>query len=151
MSRIAVSNGACLIALNQIKRIELLLNSYDEILIPPEVRDEVAYPLDGIRVRDLRTPEQLARFPIRVHRGEAAAIALALEIPGCDVVLDDFKARQLAQLMGIKVIGTIGLILRAKAEGRIDLIRPIVDELQAVRFRISDELLSDALRLAGET
>lgn len=150
MSRIAVLNSACLIALNQIKRIELLLGSYDEILIPPEVRDEVAYPLDGICVRELRSPEQLQQFPIRVHRGEAAAIALALEIPGCEVILDDFKARQLAQLMGINVIGTIGLILRAKAEGRIKLIRPIVDELQSVRFRVSDQLLSDALRIAGE-
>ena len=56
--------------------------------------------------------------------GEAQAIALAQTTADCTILLDDARARKIAQRLGIKQIGTIGLLLRAKRQGLIEQIRP---------------------------
>jgi predicted nucleic acid-binding protein len=43
---------------------------------------------------------------LQIDKGESSAIALALEIPGSTVILDDFKARKIAIKLGIQVTGT---------------------------------------------
>lgn len=48
------------------------------------------------------------------------------------------------------MIGTIGLILRAKNLGLIKKVKPILNELQIVEFRIRNSLYNEALRLANE-
>ena len=150
MSRVAVCNSACLIAFRGIGRLDILTVGYDQILIPPDVRAEVRGDLPGFDIRPVRDLDRLDRYRGRVHRGEAAAIALAMETPAAEVVLDDFKARQLAVAEGLKLIGVLGLLLRAKAEGRIPAIRPLVDALAFDGFRMSHRLMEDAFRIAGE-
>ena len=69
---------------------------------------------------------------------------------GLRIILDDRKAREVAQRLGIPVTGTVGLLVKAKQEGLIDAIRPLLDALDAHQFRIGDALRAEALRLAGE-
>lgn len=73
-----------------------------------------------------------------------------MELRDVLVILDDKKARRIAQQMGLRVIGTIGVLLRAKQQGLLAEIRPFIDVLQQADFRISDSLYEEALRLAGE-
>lgn len=82
--------------------------------------------------------------------GESEAMALAIELNEL-LVLDDKKARRIAHQIGIEIIGTVGVLLRAKTKGIISTIKPILDELNAVDFRISPALYQQALRLAQET
>ncbi|MEK6322881.1 MAG: DUF3368 domain-containing protein [Acidobacteriota bacterium] len=84
-----------------------------------------------------------------VDHGEAEAIALASE-RGWRVVLDDRQARVIARSLGIQMIGTVGILLRAKQSGVIPLVRPIIDALEASGFWVSGALQEEALRLAGE-
>jgi predicted nucleic acid-binding protein len=64
--------------------------------------------------------------------------------------LDDLQARRLAEAVGLRVVGTLGILLRAKRAGLIATVRPLVDAVTAQGFRLSLELQRDVLELAGE-
>lgn len=66
------------------------------------------------------------------------------------LLLDDKKARRIAQEMGLEILGTVGMLLRAKRQGIVPTIKPILDDLERVDFRISIALRQRALELAQE-
>jgi len=84
-----------------------------------------------------------------VDPGESEAIVLAYE-KGLRIIVDDRKAREVAQRLGVPVTGTVGLLIKAKQEGVITTVRPLLDALDANHFRISDALRAEALKLVGE-
>ena len=65
-------------------------------------------------------------------------------------MLDETRARVAAELLEPKFIGTIGILLLAKRMGKIPHIRPLLDELQAKRFHLSDKVYRAVLDQAGE-
>ncbi len=71
---------------------------------------------------------------LQIDKGESSAIALALETPGCTVILDDNKARKIATQLGLTFTGTIGLIVKAKLKGIIPSIRPILEKIKQTDF-----------------
>ena len=77
-------------------------------------------------------------------------IVLAEEINANAVLIDDLKARKVANLRGLKVIGTIAILLAAKDKGILRVIKPLMDELIKEKIRISKELYDHALELANE-
>jgi predicted nucleic acid-binding protein len=89
--------------------------------------------------------------PNRLGTGERAVIAFAHAHEGYIAGLDDLRARQLAEVVGLKVVGTLGILLRAKQAGLIPTVQPLVDDAIAQGFRLSPELHRDVLELAGET
>jgi predicted nucleic acid-binding protein len=89
--------------------------------------------------------------PNRLGTGERAVIAYAQAHRGYLVGMDDVRARQLAQAIGLQVTGTLGILLRAKQSGLLPAVKPLVDDVIAQGFRLSPELYRDVLGLAGET
>ncbi|MDP3667090.1 MAG: DUF3368 domain-containing protein [Sediminibacterium sp.] len=87
---------------------------------------------------------------MQIDKGESSAIALALETPDCTIILDDFKARKIADQLGLHVTGTIGVIVRAKLNGVIPSIKPVLQKMRETDFRLSIEIELLALREAGE-
>ena len=85
-----------------------------------------------------------------IDKGEASAITLALEISADLIILDDYKARQIAEKLDLKITGTLGVIIRAKNKGVISSIKPALNKLQQNNFRISEELIKEALKESGE-
>ncbi len=75
---------------------------------------------------------------------------MALEHPGSTLLLDEKRARRFAAARGIALVGTAGVVLRAKQRGLIPTVRPVLDDLLATGFRLSDALYQGALRRAGE-
>jgi hypothetical protein len=86
----------------------------------------------------------------RLGPGEREAIALALELGATELVLDDLSARRLAQSLHIVVIGSVGLLLRAKEKGLISEVRPLIQAMQDAEFHISDRVFDGVLAAAGE-
>jgi len=82
--------------------------------------------------------------------GESAVLALALEQPGSQAILDDLAARHCAAALGISTQGTLGLMLIAKRLGLIPEVRPLIDTLRRAGFYVSDTLVQRVLRAAGE-
>lgn len=66
------------------------------------------------------------------------------------VILDDRNARRIAEQLSLKVIGTVGMLLRAKQKGVITEIKPLLTALNQADFRISEAIVQKALRIAGE-
>ena len=69
--------------------------------------------------------------------GESQVLMLALETPGSIALLDDGLARRVAIARGIPIKGTLGLLLDAKRAGHIAVVKPSLDKLQDLGFRLA--------------
>lgn len=149
----AVADASFLIALNQLGLLDRLAPLFAALLIPPAVAREIAPSVD--------TPSWVRQFPsvplvptwIRnasLGPGESEAIALVLELNGYWLVLDDRRARRLTTGAGIPVIGTVGILVRAKHTGLLTALRPSFAMLRTVQFHVSLRLLNRVLAEEGE-
>lgn len=82
--------------------------------------------------------------------GEKEVLALGLEATNALLVLDDRNARRYAIAAGLELTGTLGILVLAKERGLIDSIRPALDRLQELQFRLSAATRQMVLNLAGE-
>ena len=82
--------------------------------------------------------------------GEASAMALASEIQADLLIIDDAGGRRFAKKLELNIIGTVGVILNAKLNDIIPLVKPYVIKLQQTNFRISGQLTIQIIRDAGE-
>lgn len=148
--------------LYQLDRLDLLPALTRRVLVPRAVQEELALGRSlGFKVpvvEDLswvvvRQPVSRQALPL-IHDmgpGETEVLLLALEFPGTIAVLDDALARRVAGILKLPFTGTLGLLLDAKKAGLIPDIRPLLDALQALRFRLSPGTRSAVLKLAGES
>jgi predicted nucleic acid-binding protein len=152
-----VSDTSTLCYLILIEETQLLPQLFTEIVIPPAVRDELAHPDAPVIVRDWiasppawlsvgSAPADSEDLEIqRLDPGEREAILLAEQMEMDLLLLDDWKARELAKDRGLSITGLIGVLDRAIEKG---LVEPgaAVERLRATTFRISDRLLATLLR-----
>lgn len=150
MSDRAVTNSTCLIGLERIGRLDLLPQVFSSVTIPLAVQLEVGISADWLTVRTVANSAVVATLRTQIDEGESEAIALAIELGDVFLILDDRKARQIAEQIGLKVIGTVGMLLRAKQKGVISEIKPLLRALEQADFRISEAIVQKALQLAGE-
>ncbi|MFW6262937.1 MAG: DUF3368 domain-containing protein [Thermotogota bacterium] len=86
----------------------------------------------------------------RIDLGEAEAITRAFEKKAEFIILDDRKARKTAKRNGLTVIGTLGLLLEAKKEGKIKKLKEAIQVFSDNDIRLSEKLIKDILIEAGE-
>jgi len=68
------------------------------------------------------------------------------------ILLDEKEGRRAAKRLGLRVVGVVGVLLEAKANGSVDIVRPHLDGLrQTAGFYLSESLYRHALALAGES
>lgn len=82
--------------------------------------------------------------------GEAAVIQTAKDAGISTVVIDEAAGRRIASLCGLKVTGSVGILLRAKAEGHVSAVKPALDAMRSQGVWLADQVVTQALRLAGE-
>jgi predicted nucleic acid-binding protein len=138
-----------LIGLERIGRLDILPALFDPILIPPEVQREFGTLLPWLIVEPPADQALVAALKLLVDDGEAEAIALAHE-QGRRIILDDRRARSVARSLGVTIIGTVGVLVRAKHLGIITSLRALMSDLEAHEFYISEGLKAEALRLVNE-
>lgn len=83
--------------------------------------------------------------------GEREVLALALETPDSVCVLDDALVRQVAKTLQVRITGTLGVLIDAKRAGIIPAVRPLLDQLQSLRFRLAPRTRAAVLKLTGES
>ncbi len=72
-------------------------------------------------------------------------LALCAELPGATAILDDAEGRACARSLRIPVVGTLGLVLRAKKRGRIDSAAAVMRAVRAAGLYLDEALLREAL------
>ena len=146
-----VSNSSCLIALELIGRLDLLRELYATVTVPSAVAYECGSRLPPwFYVQPVQNQVMVRTLRLGLGPGESEAIVLASEVSAARLILDDRKVRRIAQQLGLPVTGTLAFLLRAKQQALIPNVRDVLDDLAAAEFRISDALIQDTLRRAGE-
>lgn len=134
---------------------------YTRTLIPPAVARELELgKAIGIDLPDIgalpwvkvQAPEGLDKVPTvaDLGAGEKEVLALGLQVPGAVVILDEKLGRFYAEALKLTFTGTLGVLLRAKVEGRISRIGPVLEQLDRLKFRLSAKTRAAVLKLAGE-
>jgi predicted nucleic acid-binding protein len=96
------------------------------------------------------TGEPLLRLTT-LHTGEMEAIALAKRLD-CGIILDDAKAREIANREGLKVIGTAGLLNVMMKRGQIkETPETLFEKLQSYKFQMRKEVFLDILGIDNFT
>lgn len=160
--RLVISNTSPLLYLHQVGQLDLLRRLYGQVQIPPAVRAELrAGAEQGVSVPDTRALEWLQIRPLRettllpvvidLGTGEAEAIALALAHPGSLLILDDSLGRRIARLNGLTFTGTLGVLVKAKKEGLLSRVSPVIEELRKTTMYLTETLIGKLLKEAGET
>jgi predicted nucleic acid-binding protein len=153
MSQLFVTNSSPLIVFQRIGQFDLLHATLERLSVPPAVKQEVFGsdpPPEWIDIRTLAQPLASQIVAMRLGPGEREAIALALELRAALLLIDDLPARRLAQSLNIPVMGSLGVLLRAKQEGHILAVRPLMEAMQNEEFRVSDRVFTRILSAAGE-
>jgi predicted nucleic acid-binding protein len=151
MTKTIISDTSCLIILTNINEIDLLRRVYEQIVTTKEVAEEYGQMLpEWIEIKSSTDQFRQRILALQIDRGEASAIALAIETPHSVVIIDDYKARKVAERLGIEIIGTIGIIIKAKRQGIIESIKPFLKKIKQTDFRISEEIEKRALQESGE-
>jgi hypothetical protein len=158
----AVSNTSPFQYLFQLDLVGLLPRFYSKVIVPQAVVDELAEgrrngivlpDLAGLPWVEVRSVGAANAMPLAADlgAGEREALILAAGMPGSILIIDDALGRRYAALHGLRVTGTLGVILRAKREGHLPSVRPVLDRLDELRFRVDPATRASVLGIAGET
>lgn len=147
--------------LTKINQVHLLSELCDEVVIPSGVVQEICIAPDNdpaklwilsegtIYIRDVEQVDSvIAAWGLGL--GESHVLTWIYNNPGYEAILDDRAAKTAALALEIPVRGTLGVILLAKREGKVEAARPIFEQLIQVGFRVNTQVLESALRLVGE-
>ncbi len=151
---LVVADSSPLNVLVSLSYVEILPKLFDAVVVPTQVAGELSHPRTPNVVRSfiaspppwlqIRAPQANRPIPF-LDAGEEAAINLALEIKAELLLIDDIDGRKAAIQRQLSVIGTIGILERAARRGLLDL-RQAVERIRGTNFRVSDEILDQALR-----
>ena len=151
MHKTIISDTSCLIILANIGELELLHEVYGQIVTTVDIAMEFGESLpEWVEVVTVKDKYRQQLLEMQIDKGESSAIALALETPDSTMILDDNKARKVASQLGLIFTGTIGVIIKAKLNGTIPSIKPLLEKIKQTNFRLSPEIELQALKEAGE-
>jgi hypothetical protein len=155
-----VSNTSPILNLAIVDQLVLLRRQFGEVLIPNAVLDELkvgeerpgsqtireAISSGWIQIQEVSNKPLAQLLKQTLDRGEAEAIALAVELKADWTLLDEREGRKVAKSLGLNVTGILGILLRAKHIGELESLEPVINNLiNQAGFRIAPELLAKIL------
>ena len=148
---IVITDTSCLIALAKIRVLHLLQNLCKHVVITEEIYAEFGEPLpDWIEIRQVSDKKYQQLLETTLDKGEASAIALAIELKNVLLVIDDLKGRKKAELLGIEITGTLGVLFRMKQMEILSVLKPYFEQLEIAGFRITPAIMELLLKESGE-
>lgn len=158
MNERIVINSSSLIALGKMQALDIIAQLAYEFFCPAQVEAEVltgaslGYAVNlpsWVKVFPLQSP--LTPFAsLALDDGEAAVIQLALEQKISRVCIDELKGRRAASAVGLQVVGSLGLLGKAKASGLIPAARPFIEQAQQSGIYYDSNLITMFLKALSE-
>ena len=156
-----IANNTPLVSLWVLNKLYLLRDLYNQVLIPLAVHEEFLAVNTASRQQALRNAPWIIPTSIQhpersytnapLDNGEAAVLALAKETDTRLVIMDERLGREHARRMGLRITGTLGVLLLAKEAGQISTVTPLIDQLLDNGLYLGERLIRRALELAGES
>lgn len=155
---IIVSDTSPIRALQHLGRLDLLHRLFDQIFVPPAVVDELTNPrprfkpilVSEIPGASIVPPSVTPRPRASLSLGELEAIQLAMDL-NAELLIDELLGRRAAEQEGLRVVGVVGVMIRAKQRGHLDA---VVSHLLRLRdeqgFFVSEKFLADVRQKTGE-
>lgn len=160
---IVVSNTSPIINMAAIGHLELLRKLYNRLVVPHAVYHEITVKGFGqvgaqeiekskwIEVEKIPDKNLAEALKLELDEGEAEAIALAMRIKSDLLLIDERRGRKIADHLGLKYIGLLGVIIEAKHKNLIPNVRSLLEGLiSKAGFWIDQELYNRVLQAAGE-
>lgn len=158
-----ISNATPLIAFSRIGRLDLLRETVAEpLVIPAAVASEISEYERGepggidlaqetwIRTQAVEDEQQVRLLLPTLDRGEAEVIALGLEQQARLVLIDELIGRKVAESLGLRLTGSVGILIRAKQLGEITAIKPLLEHMVREGMYFSQRFLDAVLQQVGE-
>ena len=161
MPEISIVNTSPLFYLHRLGLLELLKKLYGHITVPEAVKKELKEgqaqgedvpQLENytwVEIKSVSMPMYL-QLIADLGPGESEVLALATNHPSALVILDDKLARRIAEMQGFLLTGTAGVLLRAKQKGLVSALKPVIERLLDLDFRLKPDLVKATLELGGE-
>lgn len=156
---IIVSDTSSISNLLQIGLIDILHVLYGDITITPAVRRELynlseqekqIEQIDWIKVKAPQDQRMIVQLLEEIDLGEAESIVLAIEEKAKYLIIDEYKGRSIADSYGIKIVGILGVLIQAKKRSIIPAVKPPIDKLIEIGFRLDKKLIEKVLKGLGE-
>lgn len=160
--RKVVVNTTPLIALSHVGQLDILKKLYGEIIIPEAVyrklsvktesvcKKMVDISLDWIHVDNIENQMAKSMYKTQLHDGEVEVMILSKEIVADVVIIDDANAKKHAKYLGLPVTGTLGALIKAKREGYVEELKPILKQMVEDGIYISQSVMELCLKQVGE-
>ena len=161
--RKVIVNSTPLIALCHVDQLEVLKSIYGEITIPQAVYKEISAKQDSIckkqvdaalgwiHVENIQNEMAKSMYKTQLHEGEVEVMILAKETEANLVIIDDANAKKHARYLGLTVTGTLGVLIKAKNQGHISELKPMLEEMVAKNIYLSDKIIQKCLQQVNET
>lgn len=160
--RKVIVNTTPLIALCHIGQLDVLKKMYDEITIPRAVykelsekkesicKKQVDASLDWIHVEEIENHMAKSMFKTQLHDGEVEVMVLAKERNADIVIIDDANAKKYAKYLQLPVTGTLGVLIKAKKQGYIHELKPMIQGMINKNIYISERVMRFCLEQVDE-
>lgn len=157
-----VCNCGPLIALGGIHQLSLLRELFPKVWVPAEVHRELTAAIRFVSAREQFNQAWLEVVPslpshdeylaANLDAGEAAVITLGCHLHPSFVLIDERKTRRVAErVYHLPILGTGGLLLRAKKAGLISRVQPLLTAMQANGYHLGTSLVNAVCQAASET
>ncbi len=157
---IVVSDTSPITNLIQIHQLAILRKLFYDVVITPAVYAELcALPeqksilAEENWIKVIKLPEEnlVKGLEGKLDRGEAESIALAIYLQADYLLIDEIKGREIAEKLGIRIVGLVGILIKAKAEAIIPAVKPLLNELiTKAGFFIHTNLYQKVLEITKE-
>ncbi|CAD5264568.1 MULTISPECIES: DUF3368 domain-containing protein [unclassified Imperialibacter] len=155
---LVIADSGPIFSLALANKLHVLDALFDDVKIPQAVWAEICldkttsfysriYDYFKARVQKVKGFNELT---VVMDFGESEAVMLYKELEADFLLLDDKKARNIAENFGMKCVGTIGILSLAKDKGLIEELRPIFETFLLNKRYYSIELLNTVLIQKGE-
>ncbi|WOB44724.1 DUF3368 domain-containing protein [Thermoleptolyngbya oregonensis NK1-22] len=159
VDRVVVNASPPLIVLFRSGQTDLLPQLFHEIMVPRAVWDEVTISKNDLAAQQLPNANWIKLAEVSIEPaiaawdlgvGESAVPSFAMQSPIHYAVVDDAAARRCARSLGIKTLGTGGVMLLAKQRGIISSVGDRLTRLQDAGLWLSEDVILLLRRQAGE-